>query len=414
MHLNSILMENIASLHYGRPTPVQKFAVPIIGNGLDLMACAQTGSGKTAAFLIPTLNTMLHEGPGESFSKSNHRVQHPMTLILAPTRELATQIHDEARKFSYRTALRSVVVYGGSDYHSQFKELSRGCQILVATPGRLIDMLERDRVKLDCLRHFILDEADRMLDMGFEPQIRDIVSRFGMPDKWHRQTLMFSATFPKEVQRLAQDFLREYVFLGVGRVGSTSDTISQTVLLVEEEQKLPVLEDLIRSSAQQDPQQGGQTTYPLTLVFVETKRSADYIGRVLYNSGYPVISIHGDKSQPERELALDNFRHAKFPILIATSVAARGLDIPNVRHVINFDLPGDIDEYVHRIGRTGRVGNEGNFISTTVMTFSFLSHSRSSNIVVCNRQKQKYRQRTCHTLRRGSPTSANLVESICP
>lgn len=232
------------------------------------------------------------------------------------------------------------------------RELDAGCHILVATPGRLIDLFDRGKIGLENVRYLVLDEADRMLDMGFEPQIRDIVERRDMPGVGLRQTMMFSATFPKEIQILARDFLNNYIFLAVGRVGSTSVMITQRLEWVEENEKRSFLIDLLRA----DPN-------ALTLVFVETKRGADDLERYLVNENYPAISIHGDKGQSEREEALRAFRSGRKPILVATAVAARGLDISNVKFVVNFDLPTDIDEYVHRIGRTGRAGNSGEAIS---------------------------------------------------
>ncbi|XP_062288178.1 DEAD-box helicase 3 X-linked a isoform X8 [Scomber scombrus] len=355
--MGEIVMGNIALSRYTRPTPVQKHAIPIIKTKRDLMACAQTGSGKTAAFLLPVLSQIYSDGPGEAASKNNgqdngrygRRKQYPLSLVLAPTRELALQIYDEARKFAYRSRVRPCVVYGGADIGQQIRELERGCHLLVATPGRLVDMMERGKIGLDYCNYLVLDEADRMLDMGFEPQIRRIVEQDTMPPKGIRQTMMFSATFPKEIQILARDFLEDYIFLAVGRVGSTSENITQKVVWVEEGDKRSFLLDLLNATGKDS----------LTLVFVETKKGADALEDFLYHEGYACTSIHGDRSQRDREEALHQFRSGRSPILVATAVAARGLDISNVKHVINFDLPSDIEEYVHRIGRTGRVGNLG-------------------------------------------------------
>lgn len=357
VNMGEIIMGNIELSRYDRPTPVQKHAIPIIISRRDLMACAQTGSGKTAAFLLPILSQIYAEGPGEALksakaqdsSKYGRRKQYPIALVLAPTRELAVQIYDESRKFAYRSKVRPSVVYGGADIGQQIRDLERGCHLLVATPGRLVDMIERGKVGLDYCKYLVLDEADRMLDMGFEPQIRRIVEQDAMPPKDVRQTLMFSATFPKEIQILARDFLDEYIFLAVGRVGSTSENITQKVVWVEEQDKRSFLLDLLNATGKDS----------LTLVFVETKKGADSLEDFLYREGYACTSIHGDRSQRDREEALHQFRSGKCPILVATAVAARGLDISNVKHVINFDLPSDIEEYVHRIGRTGRVGNLG-------------------------------------------------------
>jgi len=358
--MTEIIGTNIELANYAKPTPVQKNALPIIMNKRDLMACAQTGSGKTAAFLVPILNHIYENGPEQGMSGSAYgrRKQCPLALVLAPTRELATQIYDEARKFSYRSRVRPCVVYGGANVGDQMRDLDRGCHLLVATPGRLVDMLERGKISLEFCKFLVLDEADRMLDMGFEPQIRRIVEGDNMPSTGKRQTLMFSATFPKEIQVLARDFLNDYIFLAIGRVGSTSENITQKVVWVEEQDKRSFLLDLLDAAglgknynANEDPS--------LTLVFVETKKGADQLDEFLYREGFPVTSIHGDRTQKEREEALRTFKSGKTPIIIATAVAARGLDIPNVKHVINFDLPSDIDEYVHRIGRTGRMGNLG-------------------------------------------------------
>lgn len=357
LNYTEIIRNNIALCGYDKPTPVQKYAMPIIMASRDLMACAQTGSGKTAAFLLPILNRILEEGPSPDYYCYG-RPCFPMALVLAPTRELASQIYDEAVKFSYRSVVKPVVVYGGANPMHQMEEIRQGCHILVATPGRLVDMMERGRIAFNNVKCLVLDEADRMLDMGFEPQIRRIVQSEDMPGVGQRQTLMFSATFPKKVQELARNFLENYIFLAVGRVGSTSENITQKVFLVEESEKRSFLLDLLTGSGISQ-QNGGIRPDSLTLIFVETKKGADALENYLHRVGYPVTSIHGDRTQAEREDALAAFRSGHCPIIVATAVAARGLDIPNVKHVINFDLPSDIEEYVHRIGRTGRVGNSG-------------------------------------------------------
>jgi ATP-dependent RNA helicase DDX3X len=313
----------------------------------------QTGSGKTAGFLFPILSASFTNGPRAppaettpSYGRS--RKAYPTALILAPTRELVNQIHEEARKFAYRSWVRPAVVYGGADINSQLRLIERGCDLLSATPGRLVDLIERGRISLSNIRYLVLDEADRMLDMGFEPQIRRIVQEEDMPGIHERQTLMFSATFPRDIQMLAKDFLKDYIFLSVGRVGSTSENITQKIEYVEDADKRSVLLDLLHSNKT-----------GLTLVFVETKRMADMLSDFLLSNSFATTSIHGDRTQREREMALQTFRTGRTPIMVATAVAARGLDIPNVTHVINYDLPSDIDDYVHRIGRTGRAGNTG-------------------------------------------------------
>ena len=350
--LDDHLLSNIELSGYKIPTPVQKYSIPIVMSGRDLMACAQTGSGKTGGFLFPILAQAFVQGPNAAPASQSgfgrQRKAHPTSLILAPTRELVSQIYDEARKFAYRSWVRPCVVYGGADIGSQLRQIERGCDLLVATPGRLVDLIERGRISLQNIKYLVLDEADRMLDMGFEPQIRRIVEGEDMPTTQGRQTLMFSATFPRDIQILARDFLKDYIFLSVGRVGSTSENITQKIEYVEDIDKRSVLLDILHT------QDKG-----LTLIFVETKRMADTLSDFLINQQFPATSIHGDRTQREREQALEMFRNGHCPILVATAVAARGLDIPNVTHVINYDLPTDIDDYVHRIGRTGRAGNTG-------------------------------------------------------
>ena len=343
--LDELLLSNIKLANYQNPTPVQMHGIPIAVSGRDLMGCAQTGSGKTAAYLFPILSKMMARGPlpTPDSDYGRRKKTYPEFLILAPTRELAQQIYEEARKFTYRSNIIPRVAYGGADIGQQLRDIERGCDVLTATPGRLFDMMERGRVSLRNCFHLVLDEADRMLDMGFEPQIRKIVQDEDMPPAQERQTLMFSATFPREIQYLAQDFMKDYVFLAVGRVGASSGTITQRILWVEEEEKREALLDIIS-------QQDGSG---LTLIFVETKRAADALDNFLYQEGYKVTSIHGDRAQRDREDALRSFRNMTTPYLVATAVAARGLDIPDVTHVINFDLPKDVDDYVHRIGRTG-------------------------------------------------------------
>ncbi|CAJ0571419.1 unnamed protein product, partial [Mesorhabditis spiculigera] len=354
LKLHEWIEENIKKSGYDRPTPVQKYSIPALMDNRDLMSCAQTGSGKTAAFLVPLINAILQGGPEaihrEDIGRSGRKKQFPSALILSPTRELSLQIYNESRKFAYRTPITSALLYGGREnYRDQINKLRLGCHILIATPGRLIDVMEQGYIGLSGCNNLVLDEADRMLDMGFEPQIRQIVELSSMPRKGERVTAMFSATFPKEIQARNDFLMPDYVFLAVGRVGSTSENIQQKVVWVEENEKRNILMDLLDA--------GGQEA--LTVVFVETKRGASDLQYYLERNDYGVVAIHGDLKQFEREQNLDMFRSGQANVMVATAVAARGLDIPNVRHVINYDLPNDIDEYVHRIGRTGRVGNIG-------------------------------------------------------
>ncbi|KAI4878842.1 hypothetical protein NFI96_033551, partial [Prochilodus magdalenae] len=344
------LSKNVAKSGYVKPTPVQKHGIPIISAGRDLMACAQTGSGKTAAFLLPILQALMSDGVAASkFSE----VQEPEAIIVAPTRELINQIYLEARKFAYGTCVRPVVVYGGISTGYTIREVLRGCNVLCGTPGRLLDIIGRGKVGLSKLRYLVLDEADRMLDMGFEPDMRKLVSSPGMPSKEDRQTLMFSATYPEDIQRLAADFLRaDYLFLAVGVVGGACSDVEQQIIQVDQYSKREQLLELLKATGTER-----------TMVFVETKRSADFIATFLCQEKVPTTSIHGDREQREREKALCDFRSGQCPVLVATSVAARGLDIEHVQHVVNFDMPSNIDEYVHRIGRTGRCGNTGKAVS---------------------------------------------------
>ncbi|XP_011084132.1 DEAD-box ATP-dependent RNA helicase 52C-like [Sesamum indicum] len=351
------LTDNIRRCKYVKPTPIQSYAIPVAMAGRDLMACAQTGSGKTAAFCFPIINGVM------DMQRRKRIVNHsaasgiacPVALILAPTRELSCQIHEVAKKFSYQTGVKVVVAYGGASTVLQLRNLEKGVDILVATPGRLVDFIERGKISLRNVKYLALDEADRMLDMGFERQVRKIVQQMEMPQPGARQTMLFSATFPAEIQKLASDFLSNYIFLAAGKVGSSTDLIVQRVEFVCDVDKRYRLMNLLRSGMTDN----SPSKDSLTLVFVETKRAADALERWLSRKGFPSTAIHGDKIQMERERALRLFRSGCTPILVATDVAARGLDIPHVAHVINFDLPRAVDDYVHRIGRTGRAGKSG-------------------------------------------------------
>ncbi|XP_053672425.1 ATP-dependent RNA helicase vasa [Anopheles nili] len=336
------VMTNVRKSKYCKATPIQRYAIPIILAGRDLMACAQTGSGKTAAFMLPMINNMLQQ------EDLDPRTRKPTVVIVAPTRELAIQIHDESRKFAHGTKLKTCVAYGGTAVQHQLQMMRGGCHILVATPGRLQDFVDRQYVTFENVKFVVLDEADRMLDMGFLPGIEKIMSHETMPGKESRQTLMFSATFPAEIQELAGNFLNNYICVFVGIVGGACADVEQVIHQVEKFKKRKKLEEILSQGSAKG-----------TLVFVETKRNADYLASLMSETQFPTTSIHGDRLQREREMALDDFKHGRMDVLIATSVAARGLDIKNVSHVVNYDLPKSIDDYVHRIGRTGRVGNKG-------------------------------------------------------
>lgn len=348
--LRSLIVDNIKKSGYKRPTPVQKHAIPIIMAGRDLMACAQTGSGKTAAFVVPMIHTLL-ENPRDLIKTGTSCEPH--VVIISPTRELTSQIHQQVRKFSLSSILKSELVYGGTSVMHQGNRVSNGCHVLVATPGRLLDFLGRGRIRLSSVRFLVLDEADRMLDMGFLQDIEKVIDHETMVPPEERQTLMFSATFPSDIQELAGRFLRNYLFLAVGIIGSACSDVEQNFYQASgQPEKRKLLKELIEKQSKTSNIEG-------ILVFVEQKRHTDFIAAFLSENNFPTTSIHGDRLQREREEALSDFKRGKMSILVATAVAARGLDIKNVAHVINFDLPKSIDEYVHRIGRTGRVGNRG-------------------------------------------------------
>ncbi|XP_028166803.1 ATP-dependent RNA helicase vasa [Ostrinia furnacalis] len=349
-NLRKYVLDNILKSGYTKPTPIQKHALPIIMNGRDLMGCAQTGSGKTAAFLLPIINTLLQDNR-ELIVGPNGCAQ-PQVIIVSPTRELTLQIFNEARKFSYGSVLKIAVAYGGTAVRHQGDNIARGCHILVATPGRLHDFVDRSRVSFESIRFVVLDEADRMLDMGFIPSVEKMMEHSTMVPLTDRQTLMFSATFPEDIQHLAGRFLNNYLFVAVGIVGGASTDVEQIFLQVAKYEKQNELKKLIEEN-------NGKRV----LVFVETKRNADFIAAMLSERQMLTSSIHGDRMQREREEALHNFKSGRHFILVATAVAARGLDIKNVDIVVNYDLPKSIDEYVHRIGRTGRVGNRGKAVS---------------------------------------------------
>lgn len=330
LNLEECLKENVRLARYTNPTPVQRYGIPIGLAGRDLMACAQTGSGKTAAFLLTALNENVKQGPAP-VGHGRSRAVCPRTVIMAPTRELAIQIFDESRKFTYCTGLRSVVVYGGKPSGEQIRDLQKGCDVVVATPGRLKDFLGRRVISFKDVTHLILDEADRMLDMGFEPEIRAIVENFDMPRTGKRQTLLFSATFPRDIQRMARDFLSNSLYLKVGRVGATSDNIKQVFYHCEDHEKLHHIRHVLNGSS------------GLTLIFVNRKRDADILEDELSEEGITTCAIHGDRTQEDREFALNQFKSGRCMVMVATDVAARGWDIPNVTTVINYDLPSNID-----------------------------------------------------------------------
>ncbi|TAQ86167.1 hypothetical protein B7494_g5508 [Chlorociboria aeruginascens] len=361
--LHPVMLENVALAGYTIPTPIQQYCLPAIAKGHDIVACAQTGSGKTAAFLIPTLSKLMGKAKKLTAPRPNPVTYQPgitppvraepLILIVCPSRELATQIFDEARRFCYRTMLRPCVIYGGGPMAEQFGQLARGCDVLIGTPGRLVDFIGRPLVlTLKRLRYMIIDEADEMLQTDWETELKLIMSG-GDQEEGNITYMMFSATFPKIARDIAKAHLaHDHVRIRVGRAGSTMDNITQIVVYTEPAMKRQALFDLLLSAP------------PVrTIVFVNSKRAADELDDFLFNKELPTTTIHSDRTQREREDAIRAFRSGKTPILIATGVSARGLDINGVMHVINYDLPspqyGGIEEYTHRIGRTGRIGNHG-------------------------------------------------------
>ncbi len=314
------------------PTPIQAQAIPKVLHGSDVMGLAQTGTGKTAAFVLPILHRLM-EG-----KRGNVRA-----LIVAPTRELAEQIHEAIGSLGSKTGIRSVTVYGGVNINPQMAKLRQGPEIIVACPGRLLDHIGRGTVDLSHLEVLVLDEADHMLDMGFLPDIRRILKH--LPRK--RQTLLFSATMPKEIRRLAEDVLNDPVTIQVGTT-APAVTVSHALYPVEPHLKTNLLLELLRSTDTQS-----------VLVFTRTKHRARRLGEQLSKAGYRAASLQGNLSQSRRQAALDGFRDGKFQILVATDIAARGIDVSQISHVINYDIPNTTDAYIHRIGRTGRVARSG-------------------------------------------------------
>lgn len=330
------VMQEIIRQGYAEPTPIQAQGWPIALSGRDMVGIAQTGSGKTLAYIVPAAIHINHQ-------QRPQRGEGPIVLILAPTRELAQQIQQVARDFGAPSMIRNTCVFGGCPKGPQARDLERGVEIVIATPGRLIDFLEKGTTNLQRCTYLVLDEADRMLDMGFEPQIRKIITQI-RPD---RQVLMWSATWPKQVQALAEDFLVDYVQINVGSLAlSANRNIRQIVEVYEENEKEGKLLGLLKEIAADQNNK--------IIIFVETKKKVDDITKGIRMEGYSAISIHGDKSQPERDYVLTEFRNGKSSILVATDVAARGLDVEDVKYVINLDYPNSCEDYVHRIGRTGR------------------------------------------------------------
>jgi ATP-dependent RNA helicase RhlE len=335
------LLDAVRDAGYTHPTPIQEQAIPVALAGRDLIGLAQTGTGKTAGFTLPIIQNLISAPLTDDGGKPVHRVR---VLILTPTRELAAQVEESFRKYGKHTDLRVVPVFGGVGLEPQSKALRRGVDVVVATPGRLLDHMERQNVNFDDLEVLVLDEADRMLDMGFAPQLNRIVSEIPR----YRQTLLFSATMPPEVEALARKYLRKPVVVQVGRRSEAANTVTHAVYPVPRERKSTLLAELLK-----------RPDMDSVLIFTRTKHGADRVVRHLEDEGIAATAMHADKSQGERTRALEDFKSGKVRVLVATDIAQRGLDVSGISHVINYDVPQQPEDYVHRIGRTGRAAATG-------------------------------------------------------
>ncbi len=331
--LHPLLVQATREMRYAEPTPIQAEAIPVILAGRDLIATAQTGTGKTAAFLLPILHQLLDLPRGTT-----------QALIITPTRELAQQIDDVCLGLAYHTPLRVGLLVGGTPMGPQEKALRAGVEVLIATPGRLLDHMRQNQAHFDHLHTLVLDEADRMLDMGFLPDLKRIIARLPARD----QTLLFSATMPPVIARLAADILREPQTVHVGRRSAPAVGITQAAYPVAEHLKGPLLRHLLR-----------HTEMPSVLVFTRTKQGARRLARAIAADGFAVTELHSNLTQPQRNRAMEGFRRGEFQVLVATNIAARGIDVTHITHVISFDVPSVPDDYVHRVGRTARAEAEG-------------------------------------------------------
>src|SRR5262245_51124600 len=337
--LSQAMVDGVKAMGYVDPTPIQLRAIPLIIAGKDVIGSAQTGTGKTAAFALPILSKLGH-----------HRPQ-PRVLVLEPTRELAAQVETAFRDFARFTDLRVAVVFGGVGYGQQRESLRKGVDILVATPGRLLDLLQQGTCALDAVRFLVLDEADRMLDMGFLPDVRRIVQKCPR----ERHTSLFSATIPPEIESLIHWAMRHPQTIEIGARRTPAETVKHVIYPVAHDQKADLLQELLQ-----------RVNYDSVIVFCRTKNRADRLGHLLRKSNHAVTILHSNRTQREREQALRGFRDGRFEVLVATDIAARGLDIANVSHVINFDVPQHPEDYVHRIGRTGRAQATGDAFTLMV------------------------------------------------
>ncbi|KAF0146043.1 MAG: DEAD/DEAH box helicase [Nitrospirae bacterium] len=341
-----LVAAGVKAAGYNEPTPIQVQAIPSVMQGRDVMGLAQTGTGKTAVFALPILHRLMQG--------TRRKVR---ALVIAPTRELAEQIHKHITGLGSKTGLRSVTIYGGVNINPQFEKLRRGVEIIVACPGRLLDHMGQGTIDLSQTEVLVLDEADHMFDMGFLPDIRKILKH--LPKK--RQTLLFSATMPEEIRRLAKDVLSDPVLVQIGHT-APADTVSHALYPIEQHLKTALLMELLR-----------HTDTESVLVFTRTKHRAKRVGEQLQKAGYRASSLQGNLSQNKRQAALDGFRDGKYQVLVATDIAARGIDVSNISHVINYDIPATVDAYTHRIGRTGRAAKTGD-------AFTFITHEDGETV----------------------------------
>jgi ATP-dependent RNA helicase RhlE len=341
MELYAPLQRALAELNYKQPSPIQAKTIPQALEGADILGCADTGTGKTAAFAVPILDYI-------GLEKPQTRPNQPKALVLAPTRELAIQIASSFKKYGKYVSFRLALVYGGVSQGEQVKALRRGADVLVATPGRLLDLMTQGHIDLSAIEIFVLDEADRMFDMGFQPALKQIVAK--LPEE--RQSLFFSATVPPKIAALASQILFNPVKVTVESKATSAKKIAQSVRFVERGEKLDLLNSLLN-----------EDSVDQVIVFTRTKRGANSLAQKLERKGFRSAAIHGNKTQSARQRALQEFRANKIQVLVATDVAARGIDIDGISHVINYDMPLEPESYVHRIGRTGRAGAEGIAVS---------------------------------------------------
>lgn len=339
MKLINGLLNNLKDAGYLTPTPIQAGAIPAILDGKDLLGIAQTGTGKTAAFTLPIIQHLLKRNPNS---------KDPRALILVPTRELATQIQTNIETYAKNLNIKSIAIFGGVNQATQVKAMRGGIDILVATPGRLLDLIQQDEIRLKKIEMFVLDEADRMLDMGFIEDIERIIKELPI----ERQSMFFSATMPAKIVHLSKEILSSPIRIEIARSGTSADNIDQKIIFCKKQDKFQLLRKIIK---EQKPE--------LAIVFTKKKDSAEKVREYLRFHKIPSVIIHGDKDQSDRDRALELFKNKSMKIMIATDVAARGIDIPDVSHVINYELPMEAESYVHRIGRTARAGREGKAIT---------------------------------------------------